>query len=149
MNAFHIPKVLIILPVAGLLFQPVLAQTQSGGTAMPAVPQTLDEAISLIGKMLVMLPGAFINAFQAAWGVLKQVAEWLWALWDKYIWSWIQGLWNKFLGLIGQEIEKRKPLIQQELEKEKQEVFNEAQQEAQKAGQNLWERLKELIKSKL
>lgn len=117
------------------------------------LPETLDEARDVILRVLIALPKAFINAFQEGWGVLKQTIKWLWAQWDKYIWSWIksrlQDIWQIVIGLIGQEVEKRKPLLQQELEQEKEELKQEAQEQLEKASQGLWERFKELVKSKL
>lgn len=133
--------------IAGLLLPGFsLAQNQQ-----PVVdtPETLKDAVGFVFSILKSMPRTIKEAFQLAWKIWSKMADWLWAQWDKYIWSWIQGLWHSFLGLMGQEIEKRKPMVEQELEKEKQEIKEEIKQEAEKAGQSLWERLKELVKSKL
>ena len=49
------------------------------------------------------------------------------------------------MGMLGREVERRKPIIEQEIEKEKQELKEELQKQGSKAGQNLWERFKALF----
>ena len=48
--------------------------------------------------------------------------------------------------LLGEEVEKRKPLIEEELEQEKQEVKEEFKEQAGEAGKGLWERFRGLFR---
>lgn len=147
-------QTVIIVSVAGLL----LPSFSFGATAFAAdaqqqsmvpLPSTFDEAGTLFVQSLKGIPKAIGEAFGAVWTTTKQLFEWARELWDKYVRHWIQRLWQKILSLLGTEIQKRKPIVEQELEKEKQEITREAAEQARKAGEGLWERLKNLIKNSL
>ena len=133
--------------IAGILIPGFsLAQNQQ---PVVSAPETIEDAFGFVFSILKSMPQAIKEAFGSAWEIWRNVVGWLWMQWDNYIGSWIRGLWHSFLGIIGQEVEKRKPLIERELEKERQEVQQEVLEQTEKAGQNLWERLKGLIKDNL
>lgn len=140
-------KIIIVLIVAVLV--PSFAFAQGNSTNLPAVPETIGDAMSFLLQVIKATPGAIIDVFGEAIKIFAQIIKWAWAQWDKYVWPQIERLWQKLLGLFGKEVEKRKPIIQQELEKEKQELRQEIQQQTERAGQSLWERFKDLIRNKL
>lgn len=143
---------IIILFIAWLLFQPVLAQdvlAQDVSGTVIQLPSTREEAFSFFLRILKFLPQAFISAIQETWSIFLQIIDFGGGLWDKYVWPQIKGLWQRILSLLGTEVQKRKPIIEQELEKEKQEVQREVKHQTEKAATGLWERLKELIKNNL
>jgi len=149
MKLYH---TIIILSIAVLLFQPVLAQASAPETSAQGslrLPATLNEAFNFFFSFLKLLPQAFFNAFREVFNIFLQIIDFARGLWDKYIWPQIKGLWHRILKLLGREVEKRKPIIRHEIEKEKQEITKEAQEQVQKAGQGFLERLKNLIKENL
>ncbi|MBI2626254.1 MAG: hypothetical protein HYW69_01515 [Candidatus Nealsonbacteria bacterium] len=114
---------IIILSIVGLVLPNfILAQE-----APAAAPQTLDEAGSFTLGILNRLP----EAIKKVWNE-EALPVWL------KMWDWAKPVidpWRqKFLGLLGKEVEKRRPDIEKQ--------FREERQEMQK---DLWERFKDLI----
>jgi len=138
-----INKIAIILLLGILLPSFSLAQ---GGDQLQ-LPENMDEVQELGEKALEIgkkeLPGTIEKVWQEEVLPIWQKMYDIWSnWWDNTIQPWLDDIWQKIMSLLGQEIEKRKPLIEEEFEKEKEELGIEAS----KIGQSLWERFKELIK---
>jgi len=138
-----INKIAIILLLGILLPSFSLAQ---GGDQLQ-LPENMDEVQELGERALEIgkkeLPGTIEKVWQEEVLPIWQKMYDIWSnWWDNTIQPWLDDIWQKIMSLLGQEIEKRKPLIEEEFEKEKEELGIEAS----KIGQSLWERFKELIK---
>jgi len=138
-----INKIAIILLLGILL--PSFSLAQEGDQLQ--LPENMDEVQELGEKALEIgkkeLPGTIEKVWQEEVLPIWQKMYDIWSnWWDNTIQPWLDDIWQKIMSLLGQEIEKRKPLIEEEFEKEKEELGIEAS----KIGQSLWERFKELIK---
>jgi hypothetical protein len=129
-------RITIFLSIVVLLSQPVFAQGSE--PQIKLLPSSLDEAAKFFLGILKTLPQVF---FQTV-GEIKEVIK---RGWDKYILPKAEKLWQKIELIFHKELLK----IKQELKKEQQEIQQDIQQQTEKATKNVWERLKELIKSKL
>ena len=145
-----------------------------GGLVLPQVvfaqtveaPETVEEAQAFGINILKSLPEATKRVWHEdvlpLWHKMWQTAQNWWKAIispqiDKGI-SWVSDIWyqsvkpeiqkvlDKIRGLLGQEIEKRKPVIEQEFEKGKQEIKQEIKKEIPKVSKGIWERLKDLIR---
>ncbi len=136
-----IKNLINLLLILGLVFP-------SFGFAQGAqVPETLGEAKSFGMRILAGLPETIKDVWQnEALPFLQKTWEWVQNFWNTYIWSKIEPWWQKFLGLIGKEVEKRKPGLEEEFQKEKEEMKEEMKEELPKVGKPLWERFKDLLK---
>lgn len=118
-------RIIIILSIVGLIL-PNFSLAQEEFSA--AMPQTVGEAKDLMTTILAKLP-------EAVKGVWKEEAL---PLWQK-MWEWarpvVEPWWNKLSGLLGKEVEKRRPGLEQEFQKENEEM-----------QRDLWEKFKELLK---
>ena len=125
-------QILIVFSLISLIVPSfVFAQD---ATETPSAPETLEDAGNFVLKILKTLPEAVKKAWEKAKEIWRGMADWF-----------LENVWNKILALFGKEVEKRKEIISGELEEEKEEL----KKEAEKAGQSLWQRIKDIIKSKL
>ncbi len=93
-----------------------------------AMPQTVGEAKDLMTTILAKLPEAVKRVWkEEALPLLRKM--WGWA--RPVIEPWR----NKLMGLLGKEVEKRRPGLEQEFQKEKEEM-----------QKDLWERFKDLLR---
>lgn len=117
------PKSLIIMAMLTLILPTFSLANHEGITA----PQTLGEAKNFSIGILSKLP----EAVKRVW---KEEAL---PVWQK-MWEWAKPVidpWRqRFLGLLGREVEKRRPDIEKQFQEEKEEMQND-----------LWERFKNLI----
>ena len=143
---------------SGLLSPAVLlAETKTGiptagGLPILEVPDTLEgvkEGTEKVGKEVAkVLP----NIIQTIWQneilpVWQNMLNWTnEILWQKYALPIIQQIGDRAKTMLGQEVEKRKPIIEQELEQEKEELKKELKIQSARAGQSLWERFKALLR---
>src|SRR3989338_8650936 len=114
-------KSLITLSVVLVLILPGLSLAQK------EIPQTLGEAKSLGLNIVNQLPEA----------VKKVWREEAMPLFGK-MWIWskpvVDPWWQKLSGILGKEVEKRKPAVEEEFKKEKEEMWND-----------IWQKLKGLV----
>jgi len=128
-------------------------------------PETVEEAQAFGINILKALPEAIKRVWhedvlplwhkmwdrtQNCWKTIisPQIAKgvsWMSDIWYQGIKPKIQSVLDKIRNFLGQEIEKRKPVIEQEFEKGKQEIRENIKQEVPKVSKGLWERLKDLI----
>jgi hypothetical protein len=119
------------------------------------IPKDFEEAKGFGMKIIKFLP----DATKGAWQEVKQIWQKTWVKWwHNDIYPWFRAMWyerakpfadkiiNKVKGLLGQEIEKRTPILQEAFEKEKQELRQELKQELPGVSKGLWERFKDLIR---
>ena len=150
-------KVIIILSIAGLILPCFIFAQTNNQTADEAVeknveiPEDFEEAKGLGMNIIKSLP----NATKGAWQEAKEIWQNTWVKWwHNNIKPWFRAMWyerakpfadkiiNKIRALLGQEIEKRTPILQEEFQKEKQEL----REELPGVSKTLWERFKEIIK---
>ena len=95
--------------------------------AQQEMPQTVGEAKSLGLNIVNQLPEA----------VKKVWREEAMPLFGK-MWIWskpvVDPWWQKLSGILGKEVEKRKPAVEEEFKKEKEEMWND-----------IWQKLKGLV----
>tara|TARA_Y100000310_G_C20493744_1_gene720525 strand:+ start:502 stop:945 length:444 start_codon:yes stop_codon:yes gene_type:complete len=123
---------------------PVMAQEET--VPIIQAPETVEEAQEFGLQILEDIPGT-------VQGVWKTQVVPLWAkmwsitknIWDTTVFSWVKEWWDKILSLFGQEIEKRKPLIEEEFQKEKEELKQELQEKIPKPGKTLWSLIREFF----
>ncbi len=140
-------RIIIILVIFGFLF-PSFAFLQNQSVKSP---ETLEEAKEMgeeaLGTAQKKLSGILERIWKEEvlpfWGKMWDGAR---GWWNSSIFPWLQNIWQKILGLLGKEVEKRKPVIEEELQKEKEEIKEEMKEELPKIGESLWERFKGLIK---
>ena len=132
-----IKKIAAISIIFGVLL-PGFSFAQIGNQA-PQMPETLEEAKEVGETILGQLPEAMKRVWQ-------EEALPLWQKMGNWLQLRIEPYWQKFLGLLGKEVEKRKPAIKEEFQKEKQEMKESAKEELPGVGKSLWERFQELIK---
>lgn len=154
-------KIIIILSIPVLLGGLVLPNfcfTQTDEQIIKKnieIPEDFEEAKGFGMKIIKSLPDATKGAWQEAKGIWQKTwVKW----WHNDIYPWFQSMWyerakpfadkiiNKVKGLLGQEIEKRTPILKQEFEKEKQELKEELKQELPGVSKGLWGRFKDLIR---
>lgn len=103
------------------------AQEQFGA----AMPQTAGEAKDFAMLILSKLPEAVVRIWR------KEALP----VWQK-MWEWakptIDPWWQKFSGLLGKEVEKRRPDIEKQFQEEKEEI-----------QKDLWQRFRNLIKQSI
>jgi len=141
-------KNIIILSIIVLVL-PNLSFGQEEVPAVPAlhIPKSLEEAKELAKEAFKQSIARLPRIIEKLWRervlpVWKKMYQ-IWSnFWDSYIQPWLESIWQRILGLLGQEIEKRKPQIEEELEKEKEEL----REEAYRTQRTLWERFKELFR---
>ena len=129
---------IFILAIAAvlLLLSPAAAQGQQ-------VPETIQEAQGFGLQFLQEIPGALQQAWRTqAVPVFYSIGDWTMNIWDGYVFPWVHGLWKNILALFGQEIEKRKPLIEEEFQREKQELQQEIKEKIPEPGKTLWEHIR-------
>lgn len=137
------PKKLIIsiLLLGAVLNVPSFALAQ--GEAPIQAPETVQEAQQFGIQILQGIPGAVKEVWDTqVMPLWTKMWHWVKNLWDSTIYSFVRGIWDRVLSFFGQEIEKRKPLIEEEFQKEKQELQQEIEESIPQAGKTLWERLK-------
>ncbi len=113
------------------LVLPGFVSAQTPQYNMTQMPQTVKEAKDFGLKILEKLPGEMEKIWrEEAWPIMKgtivKIAKWLRPV--------IEPWWKKFLGLLGKEVEKRRPELEKELQKETKEM-----------QKDLWERFKALL----
>lgn len=142
---------IVILCVSGGFASPIISHAQGAETPKLEVPDTLEEAKGeavLVGEDIAAeLPAATKEIFQTeVIPVWQRMFTWTReALWKGFLLPPFENIWGDVMALLGQEVERRKPIIEQELEKEKQELKEDLQGEASKTGQTLWERFQALF----
>jgi hypothetical protein len=109
-------------------------------------PETIQEAQEFGLGILKALPDAVKKVWQEQVVPLwTNMWNWVKNIWDTYIFPWLYNLWQQFLSVFGQEVEKRKPLIEQKFQKEKEGLQQELQEKLPEQGKTLWERIKTLL----
>ena len=113
-------KSLIALIILGLIL-PTFSLAQK------EIPQTVGEAKSLGLNIVNQLPEAVKKVWrEEAMPLLGRM--WIWS--KPVVDPW----WQKFSGILGREVEKRKPAVEEEFKKEKEEMWSD-----------IWQKLKGLI----
>lgn len=127
---------------------PALAQ----GDPQFQAPDTLEGAKEGVLNIGDKIAGAIPRAIARIWNnevlpAWKAMAKWTKAeVWEKRVLPAFQIITDRVKELFGQEIQKRKPIIEQELEKEKQELKTEIKQQGENAAKSLWERFRALLR---
>ena len=115
------------------------------GLVLPSVglaqmPQTLGEAQSFGSTIIKKLPDAVKQVWEReALPLWQGMWRGFLSLWDRTIGPTVESWWHKFLGLLGKQVEQRKPGLKEEYQKEKEEMQQDLWKE-------LGQRFKELIK---
>jgi len=130
----------LLITAIALAAVPALAQEE---TSSIKAPETIEEAQEFGLQILQGLPVAMQEVWKTQvvplwtkmWSTAKNV-------WDTTVFSWVKGLWDQVLSFFGQEIEKRKPLIEEEFKREKEELKQELEQKIPEPGKTLWNRIK-------
>lgn len=130
----------ILILTISLSAVPVTAQEEA---PIIEAPETIEDAQEFGLQILQGIPAAVkevwdtqvIPLWTKMWSITKNI-------WDTTVFSWVKGLWDQVLSLFGQEIEKRKPLIEEEFQKEKEELKQELEQKIPEPGKTLWSRIK-------
>jgi len=137
----------------GLLFPAVsLAQTDENEFPLIEVPDTLEgvrEGTEKVGKevgagLLISIQNIWHNEIVPTWR-----AMFFWTnenIWAKFVRPTLYEIGDSIKRVLGQEIEKRKPIIEEKLEKEKQELQQEIKTQTSQATRSLWERFKALLR---
>ena len=124
----------------------VAAQTPEA-TPSTALPETFEGAQQFGEQIIQQLPKETEKVFQEeALPILQAVLSWGKNIWNGWILPWLQEVWDRVLGFLGQEVEKRKPIIKDAIEQEKEEIIKEIETGTIKAGKSLWERIKGFFK---
>lgn len=139
-------KIIIFTIILGFL----LPNFGFGQTPLPNIielPKTIDEAKRMTEGAIGVAEKQLPNILEQIWEkevipTWKAMWEWFYSVWNRHIELKIKEIWQWIKGLLGVEVEKRRPIIEEELQKEKQEI----KQELPLIGQSLWERFKELIR---
>lgn len=136
-------KLLFLILTLGIVLSatsPVAAQEQA-----PPIqaPETIEEAQEFGLQILTAIPGAIKEVWKTQavplWTKMWQTTE---NLWNTYVFPWLYGWWEQFLSVFGQEIEKRKPLIEEEFQRKKEELKQEIEEKIPEPGKTLWEHIK-------
>lgn len=90
-------------------------------------PETVGDAKALGLNIINQLPDAVRKVWREE---ALPLFEKMW-IWSKPV---IDPWWQKLSGILGREVEKRKPAVEEEFKKEKEEMWND-----------LWQRFKDLI----
>lgn len=120
-------KILTIL-IIFFLFLPSFnfAQENSISFSLPSMPQTLEEGIIFLKKIIKELPEIIIKIWK------EEVFPFF-----KKIFNWFKiNIWSKIENPIKKEIEKRKEIFKEELKKETEKTFFE----------KIFERIKKIFK---
>ena len=139
----RITLLFILIFAIALSAIPVTAQKE---TVPIQAPETIEEAQEFGVQILQEIPGAIKEVWNTQamplwtkmWNITKN-------LWDTTVSSWIKGLRDKVLSIFGQEIEKRRPLIEEEFQREKEQLKQELEQNIPKSGKTLWSIIKRLL----
>lgn len=114
-------------------------------------PETIEETkqgILNIGDKIIQ---AIPTAVASIWAnqvipVWKAMGEWVKTeIWEKRVSPALQTLLDRGKTLLGQEVERRKPIVEQEFEKEKQEFKEDIKEVGKDTGKSLWERFQALF----
>lgn len=136
-------KILLIIIILGFVFAYVPPSAAQEEQAPIQAPETIQEAQGLGLQILQGIPGAVKEVWEGEvlplWAKMWQIAK---NIWDRYIFSWIRSLWEQLLSLFGQEIEKRKPIIEQEFQREKEELKQELKEKIPDPQKTLWDLIK-------
>jgi len=106
------------------------------------LPEDIEGAKKMGEKAWKAIPESLEEAWNDAVIIWQKMAEHIKNFWDLKIKPILESFWKK----IEKEILIRKPIIEEEFEKEKKEMKEDIESGAPKAGKNLWERFRELIK---
>jgi len=154
-HVIHIVRHFVFIPTFFILFLffifPVSALAQ--GDPVLHAPDTLQEAkegtVNIGNKIGEALPGVITGIWNTqVIPVWKKMEEWTKTeVWEKRVLPVFQALLDRAKELLGQEIEKKRPIIEQQLEQEKQELKESIKQAGKDAGKGLprskaglWER---------
>ena len=106
------------------------------------LPESIEGAKKMGEKAWKAIPEGLEKAWNDAVIIWQKMIEDIKNFWNLKIKTILESFWKK----IEKEILIRKPIIEEEFEKEKIEMKEDIESGAPKAGKNLWERFRELIK---
>ncbi|MBI2098464.1 MAG: hypothetical protein HYT49_02265 [Candidatus Wildermuthbacteria bacterium] len=131
----------IVVPTFGL------AQTDPVFQAPDTIEGAKEGVLNIGDKIIEAIPRAIAKTWNdEVIPLWRRMGEWIKAeVWEKRISPTLQTITDRVKELLGQEVEKRTPIIQQELEKEKEELQQELKGGAQGTATGLWERFRTLF----
>ena len=133
--------------LSSLFPAPALAQ----GAQTLQVPDTIEgvkEGIVGIGDRIARaIPGAIAGIWNnQVIPVWKRMWEWTKnEVWERRVSPALESFSDRVKTLLGQEVEKRKPLIELGLEQEKEELKEDIEEARKNLGKGLWERFWALL----
>jgi len=132
----------IIVPTFGF------AQTDPIFRAPDTIEGAKEGVLNIGDKVMEAIPRAIAKIWnEEVIPLWRRMGEWIKAeVWDKRVSPALQTITDRAKELLGQEVEKRTPIIQQELEKEKEELQQELKGQVEKTGEGLWERFRALFR---
>lgn len=131
-------RIAIISTFLGLcLLAPLYAFSEGDGMS---IPNNFEEIKALGKSMLRSFPNAFKKAGQEGWGIIK----WIWSHIEAFLIKHVEPVVSKAInwlkGLVGKEVEQRKPEVKEEFKRETEQI-----KEKVPTGKGLWERFKSLF----
>ena len=131
---------------------PAISFSQSSDPTNLKAPETIEEAkegiLNIGDKVAEGIPGIVASIWEdEILPLAKKMATFAKEeIWERRLKPLGARLRQEIGNLLGEEVEKRKPLIEEELEQEKQEVKEEFKEQAGEAGKGLWERFRGLFR---
>ena len=139
---FFILLLSIVLPTFGL------AQTDPVFRAPDTIEGAKEGVLNIGDKVMEAIPRAIAKIWnEEVIPLWRRMGEWIKTeVWNKRISPALQTITDRVKELLGQEVEKRTPIIKQELKKEKEELQQELKGGAQGTATGLWERFRALFR---